>query len=391
MFITVPYKPTVYHDFQQVTLDDILNGEVSLERFQGGDEFHQSFGSETSTRTVRKPYVPLDIYRKYNFASLTKRLQDFCIKHDGLYKEERSSLYKTFTIPKKSGGRRTINAPQPALMNALRELKEILDSLGSLYHTSAFAYIKGRCHLDSLKVHQGNGSRWFLKLDFHDFFGSTTKQFVLNQLRQIFPFSTLMFNVDGKATLEKAIDLCFLNGGLPQGTPISPLLTNIMMIPLDYTISKKCRESDRHLVYTRYADDIIISSKWDFDWKDAQNMVLEVLKEFNAPFELNIKKTRYGSSSGRNWNLGLMINKDNNITIGHETKKNFKAMCFNYIRARKAGLGWDYGAIMHLNGIIAYYKMIEKSYIDFVIERMGKKTGVDIMRAIKEDTSPERW
>jgi single-stranded DNA-binding protein len=60
-----------------------------------------------------------------------------------------------------------------------------------------------------------------------------------------------------------------------------------------------------------------------------------------APFSINPEKTRYGSAAERNWNLGLMLNNDNQITIGHKRKKEFKAMLDNYIRNRKSGSGWE--------------------------------------------------
>ena len=94
------------------------------------------------------------------------------------------------------------------------------------------------------------------------------------------------------------------NGRLPQGSPISPLITNIMMIPIDLEIAKWCREQKPHLVYTRYADDILISSEFNFKWHEVQLKLIEILKKFETPFSLNAEKTRYGSSAGRNWKSG---------------------------------------------------------------------------------------
>ena len=53
---------------------------------------------------------------------------------------------------------------------ALRTLKAILETdFGALHHTSAFAYVKGRCTLDAARKHQQNESRWFLHTDFSNF------------------------------------------------------------------------------------------------------------------------------------------------------------------------------------------------------------------------------
>ena len=298
-------------------------------------------------------------------------------------------MYHTFHIPKSSGGLRRIDAPLPELMNALRELKTLFETqMFALYHTTAFAYVRGRSTIDALKRHQRNESKWFLKLDFADFFGSTTPAFVLDMLSLIFPFSEIVKIQAGEDELQKALNLCFLNNSLPQGTPISPFLTNVMMIAIDHKISNALRNFDnRRFVYTRYADDLLISCKIDFNKDAVQKLVVDTLREFNAPFNIKKEKTRYGSSAGRNWNLGLMLNKDNEITIGHKRKKEFKAMLDNYMRDRKSGNGWGVNDIQVLGGLISYYKMVEKDYINYLLGQYSQKHGADIMKCIKIDLS----
>lgn len=63
---------------------------------------------------------------------------------------------------------------------------------------------------------------WFAHFDFHGFFPSTTPGFVLSQFELIYPFNLILASPTGHAELLKALDLCFLNRALPQGTPISP-------------------------------------------------------------------------------------------------------------------------------------------------------------------------
>jgi len=256
----------------------------------------------------------------------------------------------------------------------------------TLYHTTAFAYVRGRSTIDAIKRHQRNESKWFLKLDFADFFGSTTPEFVLDMMSQLFPFSEMVRYAAGRNALSKALSLCFLNNGLPQGTPISPFLTNVMMIAIDHKISNSLRNFDsRRFVYTRYADDLLISCKIDFDKDKVQQFIIDTLAEFNAPFSIKPEKTRYGSSAGRNWNLGLMLNKENQITIGHKRKKEFKAMLDNYIRSRKSGNGWSLNDIQVLSGLISYYRMVEKDYINYLLKQSSEKHGLDIEQCIKAD------
>ena len=86
------------------------------------------------------------------------------------------------------------------------------------------------------------------------------------------------------------------------------------MIPVDFEIARTLREyNHQRFVYTRYADDFQISSKYSFSFTEIQDVIVSILKNFEAPFTINSAKTRYGSSAGQNWNLGLMLNKDNEI------------------------------------------------------------------------------
>ena len=260
------------------------------------------------------------------------------------------------------------------------------EDFGALYHTSAFAYIKNRSTIDAAKRHQINESKWFGKYDLSDFFGSTTINFVINQLKTIFPFSEILKSDYGETIMRKALDLAFLNGGLPQGTPFSPLITNIIMIPIDYKLSNKLRQHNKQtFVYTRYADDFIVSSRYDFDVNNIENVIKETLNEFNAPFTVKDSKTRYGSSSGKNWILGVMLNRDNEITVGHKRKKHLQTMLSNYIMDKKNGKRWNREDIQVMEGCRSYCQMVEGETIDKIISHINAKFSVDVMALIKAD------
>ena len=261
-----------------------------------------------------------------------------------------------------------------------------LTNLFSLYHTSAFAYVKNRCTVDAVKRHQKNNSKWFGKLDLHDFFGSTTLDYVIKMFSMVFPFSEIVKFPNGEAELRKALDLAFLNGGLPQGTPLSPLITNVMMIPVDYKLTNAFRDFDKQrFIYTRYADDFIISSKVDFDVHRVEKLVVDTLHEFGAPFTINESKTRYGSSAGRNWNLGVMLNKDNEITVGHKKKRQFQSMLYNYITDKRKGISWPREDVQTMQGLHSYYRMVEPETIDAIVKHTNEKMETDVLRLIKDD------
>jgi len=323
-YITIKQPPKYY----QMTFEDIMAGIDDLSK--------HVMPNVSGTRTYWVDYPNQRLLENTDTQRMLDVLKIFNHSKEALFAQDRASLYHTFHIPKSSGGLRRIDAPQPELMNALRELKTLFEThMFALYHTTAFAYVRGRSTIDALKRHQRNESKWFLKLDFADFFGSTTPTFVLDMLSRLFPFSELVKFPAGWEELEKALSLCFLNGGLPQGK--------------------------------------------------IQQFVIDTLAEFNAPFTIKKEKTRYGSAAGRNWNLGLMLNNENQITIGHKRKKEFKAMLDNYMRGRQSGNPWDRHDIQVLGGLISYYRMVEKDYINYLLGQYSTKHGADVEKSIKAD------
>ena len=374
-YITVKQSP-MYH---QMSLEEFLFGTDNTPRILNPNM--------TNTRTYEVEEVSDVFLRRINVDALIRKLEKFVEVTSDLREKERHELYRTFHIPKRSGGLRRIDAPEPELMNALRLLKTIFErDFSALYHTSAFAYIKQRCTLDAVKRHQANESKWFGKYDLSNFFGSTTIDYVMKMFSMVFPFSEVVKQERGRIALQTSLELAFLDGGLPQGTPISPLITNVMMIPVDFKLANGLREyNHQRFVYTRYADDFLVSSKYSFSFREIEKFIVDTLAEFEAPFTLKPEKTRYGSSAGRNWNLGVMLTKDNEITVGHKKKKQFQAMLHSYVKDRMNGNPWDKSDIQTMEGYRNYYKMVEGDSIDAIVNHLSQKLNVDILALIKED------
>lgn len=375
VYITVRQSP-IYH---QMTLEEFL-----FQNFQAPPVVNANMAN---TKTYEFESASEHFTSKLDVDSLIRKLEQYNQSTAQLRERDRHSLYDSFHIPKKSGGLRKIDAPLPELMDALRRLKTLFEEdFHALYHTSAFAYVKKRCTVDAVKRHQQNNSKWFAKLDLHNFFGSTTPEFVMSMFSMVFPFSEVVKTQRGRDALRTALELAFLDGVLPQGTPISPLITNVMMIPVDFKLTKALRDFNKQrFIYTRYADDFIISSQYDFNVRDIEELVCKVLRDFGAPFSINESKTRYGSSAGRNWNLGVMLNKDNEITVGNKKKHQFQSMLYNYITDKKNGVAWNREDLMVMQGLHSYYRMVEERAIDAIVQHINDKMRVDVIRLIKDD------
>lgn len=388
-------QPARYH---QLTFEEMMAG-ITV-----NDIAELRTGTVSGTRTVCLKRVPKKFRDAANIPELRARLQMFTDTYNTMISDpNRQSYYYKFFIPKKSGGLREINAPLPELKAALVQLHTILSgAMLADHHTAAFAYVTGRSTLDAVKQHQKWESMWFVKFDLHDFFGSTTLDFLMSTFSKIYPFCILCEDKSGEDLLRKALSLCMLNGGLPQGTPISPFLTNVMMIPFDHRMFNTMRNfrlsenrTDR-FVYTRYADDMCISCRAGFRYKTVEDFIVSTLKWMGAPFELNREKTHYGSRCGRNWILGVMLNKDNEISVGEREKKYFESMITSYYMSHGRGAyrghfdkalikPWPMEDVRRLHGLYSYYKMVEPARIAEIIEEYNKKFGMNFEELLKMD------
>lgn len=366
-----------------ITIEDLLRGvqapsQISYERQQSKKML--TYAVERTDEEYQKRVS------RYNIQRMRQIINDLATHYEPILEEDMSSQYETFFIPKRSGGMRRIDAPKRNLMSALRDITSKLEyELYLLPHNAAHAYTKQRSTITALKVHQERNNKWFLKIDLKDFFPKHNYEYIMRMLEQIFPFSEIMQDSDSKENLGKLIKLGLLNDVLPQGTPLSPLLTNILMIPIDYHIVKTLRESEQRInfTYTRYADDLLISAPFHFNKELIQTAIINVLREFDTPFSINADKTRYGSLAGRNWNLGIMLNKDNKMTIGHKQNQRFRAAVNNFLRDLTTNNTWSKLDVQVLVGQISYYKAIQPEYVAHVIETYSRKYHINFNECVK--------
>ena len=369
-----------------VSFFDILEGVVDMERFEASSLMRPESFTVTKRYTGNEPHynqIALESVSTDNFGRAIQVIMDFHNKWESLYSKPRQALYTKFFVPKQSGGYREINAPCDELKAAMRELNEALMWISPCeYHTSAYGFIRNRSTVDAVRKHAAFGSNWYLHTDFHDFFGSMTPEFLRQSMLQIMPYKTMYdCNPEIFEKLMDCISLAFLNGGLPQGNPISPYLTNLAMIPIDFEFANKF--ASKKICYSRYADDIQISAKEEFPWKKVLKYMDETLKQFNAPFSMKPEKTRLNHMG--TWMLGVHIDEHHHMTAGWENRKRFRSEIFTYLMMRKNHEEYDRDRLYKLRGMTSYFYMIDREFISDLISKMSNKTGVDFHKQIKKD------
>ncbi len=283
-----------------------------------------------------------------------------------------SISYKEWSIPKKTGGLRHLSSPEDTLKQTQQKLLTIIEGMRPQFQACAYAYVPYRSIVNATTKHKN--SNWFLKIDLKNFFPNCTPQFINRELSHVYPFNLL--SEDARHAVTRLITY---KEGLPQGAPTSPIFSNLVMTRFDYKLQKYIYA--HNMVYTRYADDLIISSFDPFSKDKVVNVITAILESIDAPFRINHKKTRYGNCKGRNWNLGLMINQDHNVTIGYRKKQQLKPMIHNAVTK-----GCSPAEAHKILGIISYYKMVEPVYMARRLNSLSKKYNLSIIKYLKDIT-----
>ena len=226
------------------------------------------------------------------------------------YRLQERKKYTTFSIKKRNGGLRKIESPIKGLKDIQRV---ILQNLSNNYNprSCVFAYVKGRGILENAEMHKGQ--RWVLRIDLQDFFNTIT----FKRLKGLFASPPFLMSEDAARTLSR---LCTKNGHLTQGSPVSPILSNIICRGLDYKLKEIA--SKNKCYFSRYADDIFISNNGSLfpsaiaERKD--NGEIELSAEVHsiitgAGFTPNKNKISLRSRAERQIVTGVVVNKKTNI------------------------------------------------------------------------------
>ena len=362
-YITYVYDKTDTNE--QLSFEDLFNADGSIKTLST----LPSTDTHTEYRTVCTQFLLPRTQTFFN-RQAQQFTNQFAEKLNFYAEKDMHEFYTEFSIPKHSGGFRTINAPKEDLKRFQREMKDFLENIGMHPHTAAYAYVRYRTAKDAVVKHAKTKHTCYLKLDFHNFFGSCSEE-TIRQAMSIIPF----FWALDEETRKNFIHVVMLDGGLPQGTPISPWLTNQIMLHYDFRITQCC--NPRKITYTRYADDMLFSADNKTALREAKRVVDEILRGSN--FTLNNEKTRISTIYGKNWNLGLMTNKDNEITVGWRAKERARATLHNFIADPNALSCQQASEIL---GKLQYYQQIEPEYFENLFNKYSETAGYDVRKAL---------
>src|SRR6266478_1555671 len=249
-----------------------------------------------------------------------------------LYKKPPEFKYSSFTIPKRSGGLRQIDAPTEDLMLLQRRLADLLQACAAEVTADkkwddqlAHGFKKDRSIVSNASKHLKR--RYVFNIDLQNFFGTIN----FGRVRGFF-INDKNFALNPKVATILAQIACYQNA-LPQGSPCSPVISNLIGHVLDIHLCKLA--SAKGCMYSRYADDITFSTnKQDFPpsiakpidderhkW-EAGDRLQQIVNR--AGFTINPQKTRMQYRTSRQDVTGLVVNSKANIRS--EYRRTVRAM-----------------------------------------------------------------
>lgn len=334
---------------------------------------------KTGTRVQKKVGVPviksLEQLRDLLGIKSPNQLGYFLLASD-----HKSGPYTTRTVPKRSGGERTICAPKKQLKWVQRQiLRQILNKVPA--HPSAHGFITGRSTVSNATPHVG--AELVVKFDLKDFFPTMHYHRVLGLFASLgYPTGNYLFGTDDDSNQIAPVlaRLCCYTPDpkkwgtavLPQGAPTSPAISNLVCRRLDARLYGLARRSGG--VYTRYADDLT------FSFKNAAELNLGRFRWWvdqvchQEGFTVNQEKFRVIRDSQRQVVTGIVVNDA--VRIPRPLRRQYRAILHN---CRKNGIDAEARGNPrfreYLRGFAAYLKMVQPEEGAALLQRVRELLG----------------
>lgn len=238
---------------------------------------------------------------------------------------------------------------------------------------SVFSYRKGVNVLDAVKIHAD--SKFFFKTDISDFFNSIDKDEIIKVItknKSLIPFC------DVDVYIDRIIDLVTIDGVIPLGFSTSPAISNAVLYSFDALFSE--HSSNNELIYSRYSDDIIVSSKDNKCISGVDVFISKILEEnFDGKFKLNKKKSIYTHKGNKVKILGMVITPNGYISVDSKIKEDIEISIYFYIKNKSKFIERINGNISDgvnkISGYLNYINTIDPNYIN----KLRKKYGATVI------------
>ena len=274
--------------------------------------------------------------------------------------------YRDFKIKKRNGGERYLAQPSPELKTLQYwVLNNILNKIP--VSKAAYAYKKG----DSIKKHAQlhSKSRFVFHADILNFFPSIRSSHLIDILRT---YKNIFddLDLDLESSLLDIKRICFRKDTLCIGAVSSPAISNIIMSSFDSALLNYCKA--KNYIYSRYADDIYISSNTYIDKSIVDFLRLELDRKgvkSQPPLQT------FYSPKYRRKITGVFLTEKSQISVGTERRTKIKKMIYEKLIHNK-------GNPDEILGHLSFLKDIEPNTYNNLIIKYSKYCDEDIITVL---------
>ncbi len=258
----------------------------------------------------------------------------------------KKQAYKEYAKNKKDGSRiiyaidkrNTLYTIQTNLQNTLFQ--------NMLFPECVCGFRKRKSYFDFLTPHVSNiASRYYLRLDIRDFFGSIRKTDIAHSLE--YYLNDDLLNDEKEWIVDTIVDIITINDKVIQGAVTSPTISNLIFRNLDIRIERYCKRMN--VIYTRYADDMLFSSDSSYihNYKFT-NMIKNIIRD--KDFCINHNKTlKFKEEVSLN---GYVVGRD--IRLSRNKLKELNRIIFNLGKKDFDGFKSKRGKYISKNKLAGY-------------------------------------
>ena len=265
-------------------------------------------------------------------------------------------------IPKSNGKERPLGIPtvldrvlQQAMLQVLQPYFEPLFSVHS------YGFRPGRSAHDAVKAAQhfiGLGKDWVVDMDLKSFFDEVDHDILMHRVAQVIR-DKRMLGLIGRCLRAGVYEGGVVSRtlrGVPQGSPLSPLLSNVYLDALDKELES------RGLSFCRYADDcnIYVGSQ-----KAAERVLASVVKWVEKHLKVPVNRDKSGQ--GRPWErqfLGYQPTETGELRPAPKSLERLKAEVHKRFEGRRSQTtkqmrdGW----LQYIRGWCNYFALANERY-----------------------------
>lgn len=278
------------------------------------------------------------------------------------------SPVRTVEIPKPAGGTRTLGIPtvldrfvQQLLLQAMTPIFD------PTFSDSSYGFRPGRSAREAIEAARGfaeDGKEWVADLDIASFFDEVNHDVLIERIGRTIRDKRVLGLIGRylRSGAMRAGVVMRQKKGTPQGGPLSPLLANIYLDPLDQELER------RGHAFCRYADDVNIYVGSE---KAAQRVYRSIKRWIEKHLRLQLNETK--SETGRTWErsfLGFRITEDQAIEVAPDRVSRLKAVIRAMWDARQNGRSKDLRDrwLQYIRGWWAYFRGADERQSVFRLE-----------------------